>query len=678
MNYKEDFEMTVEMIRSKDNINDQFLHEKKQSGELYKWKEQYKKDKLPEYYAVSKESPLYQVFDHICSNMHIEIEKNERFVYSLDYIYLLDEVRGHQFGNLTPDYITFVKKGLDGLRINKEDSLYAQEYNATIDSIKTLIKRTIELINEQNTNNKEIKRGWFEKMIESPTVHFEEALQRVLFVNQIMWQTDHRLIGIGRLDSYLYEYYLNDINSGYISQDDAQDMVEDFILTLHQYYWLKSNMLMGDTGQIIVLGGSSDDGTYIYDDLTKIIINTITKLSIPDPKILLRVNKNIPGDILGMAFECIATGIGSPLLSNDEEIIPRLLAFGVDKEDALNYTVSACWEPLIGGKSISLNNMTTLNFMRPMENLFKRDKLSKISSFEMLVDRYEFYLEKNMRAVKRVIDGAIFQYDTVMSVFTDGCKERDASQGGAKYFNAGITTVALGNVIDSLLNIKKYVFDEGKYTLLDIKRMITFDFSEQEKLLQELKSADRKFGDDDDEVIALSKRIIQMVTKYTKDYKTPYGGRLKFGLSAPTYIDAAVGSLASFDGRQSGEPYLVHISNDSIKSYTQLLNFSAALDYGENRFNGNVVDIMSNPGFISQNIDKLKNMIWGAIQKGFFQLQMNVVSSSVLIDAMVHPEKHQGLIVRVWGFSAYFNDLPDSYKKNLIERALRNERRSVV
>lgn len=664
-------------IREKNPKNELELHQKKQSGELYAWKENYKKNNLEEYYHVSKTKSNSDIFDYICKNQSIDIGENERFVYFLDYMYLLDEVKGYQFGNITPDYITFIHSGLDGMRINGE-SRYVKEYNKTIDSIEILIDRIIDEINKSNTVNKNRKMEYFERMKSNGASHFEEAVQRVLFVNQIIWQTDHRLIGIGGLDKFLKDFYEDDKRNGHITQDDAENILKDFVKTLHMYYWFKSNMLMGDTGQIIVLGGSNAQGDYIYNDLTLMMIKVIKELALPDPKILVRVNKNIPDKVLEVAVDCMSSGLGSPLLSNDDVIIPRLIEFGVSNEDALRYTVAACWEPLVGGASVSLNNMTTFNFMRPMENMFKRDRLSTIKSFEELLDRYEFYLEKNLRAVKRVIDGAIFQYDTVMSLFIEGCQTEDASRGGAKYFNAGITTVALGNVIDSLLNIKKYVFEEKRYSLFDVKKMIILDFDGNETTYAELKAANKRYAIDDDDVIELTKKIINMVSKYTVDYRTPYGGKLKFGLSAPTYIDASIGSNASFDGRKSGEPYVVHISNDTAESYTQVINFSAVLDYRDNRFNGNVVDLMTSPSFLKDNKEKFKLLLLGGIKKGFFQLQINVIGSDILMDAIEHPEKHQGLIVRVWGFSAYFVDLPDSYKKVLLERALKNEGKYVA
>lgn len=665
----------VNRVREKKSVNEIALHKLKQSGEFYQWKEQYKRNHLSDYYNLSKCGSIPDIFYHICTNINIDIEEDARFVYFIDYIYLLDEIRGYQFGNLTPDYRTFLNNGLNTMKISNPNTKFGDDYNNIIDSIEILIKRIVVELKEKKSSGCKKQMQWFEKMMDSKAEHFEEAVQRILFINQIMWQTGHRLIGIGAVDSYLGDLYEKDIQQNYITKDDAKQILSDFIVTLHNYYWLKSNMLMGDTGQIFVLGKSGNNGEYIYNDITIMILQIIEELAIPEPKALLRVNKNIPMELLTAAAKTMASGIGSPLLSNDEIVVPCLTEFGIPKEDALDYMVSACWEPLIGGKSASLNNMTTLNFMRPFENLFKREQIERIDSFEKLLDRYEFYLEKNLRAVKRVLDGAVFQYDPILSVFMRGCKEneKDVSNGGADYFNTGITSVALGNVVDSLLNIKKYVFDNKRLSLKDVKRLIIFDFENDEDLLKEMKHNKQLYGIDEKESIELTNSIMKMVTKYTKDYRTPYDGRLKFGLSAPTYIDAAIDSNASFDGRRAGEAFLVHISNENASSYTEIINFASALDYKENRFNGNVIDFMINPNFIKDNVEKFTYFILGAINQGFFQMQVNVVSSDILINAKKDSAKYPNLIVRVWGFSAYFADIPDSYKDVLIERALKNE-----
>ena len=148
---------------------------------------------------------------------------------------------------------------------------------------------------------------------------------------------------------------------------------------------------------------------------------------------------------------------------------------------------------------------------------------------------------------------------------------------------------------------------------------------------------------------------------------------MKVGYSSPSYISGAVNFRASLDGRRDNEPFSVHISSKSTTSYTELIQFASKLDYTGNKFNGNVVDFMVSKDFIENNFDKFVDFMMLGIKNGFFQLQVNVLSIKILIEAKSNPEKYPNLIVRVWGFSAYFKDLPEEYKNLLIERALESE-----
>lgn len=268
-----------------------------------------------------------------------------------------------------------------------------------------------------------------------------------------------------------------------------------------------------------------------------------------------------------------------------------------------------------------------------------------------------------------------FQYDPLLSVFVDDCfkNKKDVSWGGARYHDVGVTSVAMGNLVNALFNIKELVFEDQRFTLYDVKQMTLLDFEGKEDVRKELRSKPSLWGSDDTDVAELVNRITSCVSKELEEYRSYLGGRLKIGLSGPTYLDAAKDFGASFDGRKSGEPFVVHISNEDNHGFTEIMNFASQLEYGEGRFNGNVVDLMVSPDFIHQNWDKFVDFLMICIKKGFFEMQMNVVSSKTLLEARKHPEDFPNLIVRVWGFSAYFKDLPDDYKDVLIERALKNE-----
>ena len=616
------------------------------------------------------------------------------------FIFFLDEFKhlsedGHIIDNISIDYSRVLKSSVyeynefyfhpkagRGFARDLSSDFIKNQLDA-LDGIELLIYRIIKKLRNSNHKDRAKFARYFENMIDKPAEHFEEALQRILFYNQLLWQTGHGLNGLGRLDKILEDYYFDDLNSGFISQEEAYDLIKSFLRTLHTYYWYKSAALMGDTGQVIILGGKYDDEYgeyYFYNDLTYMFIRAIKDLQLPDPKVLLRVSSETPRDLIELSLETINTGIGSPLFSNDEVVIDKMIEFGYDKEDANNYVVSACWEPSAVGKGFEQNNINFISYLKPLNEFFDNETeqfLENVNNFGELFNSYKYYLKKDADELVAFLDNIEWNSDPLLSLFIDNCNEKnmDISQGGAKYNHYGITTVGLANTVNSLYAIKKLVFEDRKYSLNELNKMRKNNFKKDkyQDAYNELKSIKPRFGMDDEEILDISNDIIQFLEDCFKDYTNKFGGKIKFGLSAPSYISAGVEINASFDGRKASEPLSTHISLDTNKDFTEVLRFASKLDYGGAKFNGNVIDLMLSPDFIKNHSDKFTDFIYSSIKLGFFQMQMNVVDSKTLIEAKENPEAHPNLIVRVWGFSAYFNDLPEEYQDLLISRALKNE-----
>ncbi len=658
---------------------------KKQQRTMEDWDDQCR-EKAPAFLEARSKGDFETCFHELCQNMAITLD-HKRFVYFFDFTFVF----WTSIANITPDYEKLLSQGIDGLYYEEAECTneFCRRYDSVLDDITVLVNRIIGHLREQiaaseadaampqHSEYAEDQIQWFENIKMKGTETFEEALQRILFLNQLIWQTGSRLVGLGRLDVLLYPYYEKDVACGRLTEEQGRLLIKEFLQVLHGHYWFKSSELLGDTGQVIILGGSDTEGNYIANDLTGLFLEAVKECQLSDPKIVLRTNARMPREIMEEAVRCMATGIGSPLLSNDDVIIPRLMDYGAGQEDAYAYTTSACWEPLIGGKSSSMNNQNSLVYIKALNTLLKEEILNHIDSFELLKEKFWIYLGREVIRCERNIYIQEFRRNTLYSIFIEGCKKnkKDIVDGGAVYHNVGMTTVGLGNVVNALLNIKKYVFEEQRYSLIDAKKMCVFGYEDYPEAV-ELLEGNRKFGQDDKEVIALSNEIQQFVSSLTEKFRTPIGGKLKFGVSSPSYLVAGNSLEASFDGRKKGESLIVHISNETASSYTELINFAAALDYQDNRFNGNVVDFMVSPSFIEQHFDKFVSLLLSGTQVGYFQLQTNVISSDVLIEAKRTPEKFGGLIVRVWGFSAYFVELPENYQDLLIERALHNERKT--
>lgn len=616
---------------------------------------------------LSKGNQFKDLFDKIDI-----IIPDEGFIVSLDifktlsYTYPIIE-------NMSIDYSKIINSSLNEFKkkYSSKSGSYAENQMNLLESIEILIDRQCDEIKKSNRKDKGKYIDFFENIKHCEAKTFEEALQRILFFNQILWQTGHNLNGWARLDYALSKVYENDD----ITKNESLKLIKDFLKVAHEFYYYKSTLMLGDTGQIIVLGGKKENEEYFYNDLTSLFIQAVKELNLPDPKLILRVCENTPRHIWESALDCISTGVGSPLLSNDDVIIPKLIDFGYLKKDAYNYVVSACWEPAPLGVGLELNNIGSIVFLKPLNDLLDKEDLLLFNDFDSFYGKYKKYLVNYIAEVIGEVNNLNHEEDPLLSLFIDGCDEKqtDISQGGAIYNNYGLTSVSLSNTVNSLLNIKKFVFINKEFSLTEFNSFRKSNFDD-DRLLDKLKESNLKFGLDDNEVINLTNDIVDNVSKVFKNNTNKYGGKFRFGLSSPTFIGGSSDVKASFDGRRNFEPFNVHISSDN-SDYMELMRFASKLDYSENKFNGNVVDFMVTPTFIKNNFDKFLDFLILSFKLGIFQMQMNVTSSETLIKAKENPELYPNLIVRVWGFSAYFNDLPEDYQNLLIKRALENEGR---
>ena len=604
----------------------------------------------------------------LLNKISVSYDERSRFYYFIDERIYFDN-KHTVIGNLPVDYSLVINNSLSEIKKKVASSnANNEEMLAILESIEKYIDRICSTLSERKCGFADSIVNNLQLMKNTKACSLEDALQRILFWNSLLHQTGQTLVGLGRLDYLLDGFVINDKENAFL-------IIDDFCRTLHNHYEFKSQALKGDTGQIIVLGGRRPDSTYFSNQYTYIFIDVIKKLGLPDPKLLLRVSKDMPEQLFDYSLDCVLTGNGSPLFSNDDVIIPLLIDFGYDREDAYNYAVSACWEPVIVGKSMDQNNLFTFPFAKVFNDTIKKCVYYDIHSVDDFLKKYEIEAQHQMICNIDDINSLVWEKTPLISLFFDECliSGKDISQGGAKYNNYGILSDGLGNTVNSLLNLKKVVFDEKRYSLRQTYELLNNDYVDCEDLRNELANSSEFFGNDSEEVINLSNRLFNICKNTLIGQKNRFSGKYKMGLSSPNYLMDGVELSATFDGRHKGKPLNTHISCDKNLAYTALLSFASKLDYSNGGFNGNVVDLMTTPDFLKSNIDKFGILLQQSISNGIFQLQMNVVSSEMLIDAKNNPEKYKFLIVRVWGFSAFYVDLPEYYKDMLIERALKNE-----
>lgn len=616
------------------------------------------------------ESDYVQQFSKIVDK--IRLHDDGYFVYPLDTtICRLIPEDATQLASITVDFEKVLNSNLLELResiaVNVKNTGFCTNMTLLIDSIIRLGNKVREYYSLKPDTDLHTASQVFPEILYRKPSSFEEALQKILFYNALFWQMKHLHIGLGRLDQILYTYYVNDIKKGKLDKSKTKQLLLEFSRILHKDYRCKSASLYGDTGQYILLGGVDRDGINVDNELTNLFLEVFAENPMIDPKLILRVNDHTSDEIWIKAVECIANGCGSPLIMNETKIMKGMIEFGYDKEDVYNVGTSACWEPLIIGKSFDQNNpFYNINILKCVNlTIYSGNTFENFEEFSK-----EFERHLNDEFERCVLKKKKFDCSPLFSLFFDDCikNERDFASGGAKYAYHGAQVLGLPNAVNALLNIKKYVFDEKLLTIEKLSRILNENYVGAEDIRMLFLAGDNKFGKCNKEVIEMTNLLMNM-SSIAASKQVCNGQPIKVGFSSPGYISYRNLVGATPDGRKKGEPLAVHISPISKDiDIVEILNFATKLDYSFNRLNGNVVDFIVPSGYVNAP-EKFKDILKNSIREGLFEIQLNVLDKATLMDAKKHPEKYPDLIVRVWGFSAYFNELPESYKDSLISRA---------
>ncbi|MGC8729411.1 MAG: pyruvate formate lyase family protein, partial [Elusimicrobiales bacterium] len=537
-----------------------------------------------------------KIFHSYLINSNIKFE-DDIFFYSPDFFIIpitnyTESDKMVTIGNITVNYEYLLNNGIYGIesdikKIIEREKSKNDFYNAiliVLDGIKKYVDRVKEL---------ERREGKIQSFLRDVPLNkartFKDALQSILFLNSLIWTYDGYLVGLGRLDKLLFEYFQRDINNGTITRKEALEMLKRFLILLHKDYVYKSNTIKGDTGQVIVLGGEER-----YLELTELFMDAFLELKIPDPKIVLRVFNGMSKKIWEKSISIISSGVGYPLFSNDNKVIKSMISFGYNEEDAYNYSVSACWEPLIEGCSFDQNNVGQIIFTDSLSELIKRDE--KFENYESFEKMYLLFLKNQVKGLVEKINMLRYKPNPFLSIFIRDCVEKgkDLSEGGARYNNYGILTLGLSNTVNSLENIKKIFLEkkDPKDAISYIRSIVFKNYEGNKELIKEFKNKLNIFGKYDEEGINLSNLLIETCNEVLKDKFNYLGGKYKIGYSSPNFVNSGKDVEATLDGRVKGEPLDVHISiTNSNSELTEFFVFSSQLNY-LNCFNGGVSDII--------------------------------------------------------------------------------------
>ncbi len=564
--------------------------------------------------------------------------------------------------NLSPDYASVIAKGLDRA---------AEESDS--DETRRSIRALCALSDRYRDYAREIGREDVAAVLDvvphKPANTFREALQFLRILHFGIWLEGSYHNTLGRFDKYMYPYFARDLANGTLDMDAAFDLVSDFFLACNKDSDLYTGVQQGDNGQSMVLGGIDGDGNDVYSDLSRLCLRASETLNMIDPKINLRVNRYTPLSVYEEGSRLTAVGLGFPQYSNDDVVIPGLERLGYAHEDAVDYAVAACWEYIIPRVGADIANIGALNFPLVVDRAMHKS-LFAAADFDAFMEAVHAEIAAECDAIMATVDreDVLFTPHPLLNIMF-GC---DISRG-AKYNNFGIHGTGVAIAADSLAVIRDHVFGDGRITKEEILSACDNDFAGQEALLAFVRSECPKMGQDDDAVDALASDLLHTFAMTLEGKKNCRGGIWRAGTgSAMYYLWHAAELGASPDGRRKGEPFgtnyspALHTKSDGpislIRSFTKP-NLSEVINGGPLTLEFHA-SVFSDP----ENIPKLARLVQYFVACGGHQLQLNTVSKEVLLDAQAHPENYPHLIVRIWGWSAYFVELDKPYQDHVIAR----------
>ena len=498
---------------------------------------------------------------------------------------------------------------------------------------------------------------------------FHEALQSLRILHYAMWCEGEYHCGLGRIDQYLFPYLDADLKAGRLTEETALEELEEFFIACNRDSDLYIGVQQGDNGQSVMLGGVTRDGAPAFNLLSRLALKACGELKLVDPKINLRVDKNTPMDIYVLGTELTKAGLGFPQYANDDVVIPALQKWGYELEDARDYSVAACWEFLIPGCGMDINNIDAVSMPSCLDAVMR----AGADSFETLKADLKAEINRRCDALQKKYAHVEIFPGPFVSILTVGCiaKARDICKG-AKYNNFGIHGTGIAVAVDSLAAVRELVFEKKLVTMAELVKLMDTDFAGRPDVLAAARTAP-KMGNADKSVDDLAVWLIDAWADCLAGRKNDRGGIYRPGTgSAMYYIWHANELPASADGRLKGHPFSANYAPSldvPVKGPLSVIRSFTEPDLGKVCNGGPLTIEVHDSAFReADGVEKVAQLVKFFVDRGGHQLQINAINRETLLDAQKNPELHRHLIVRVWGWSGYFIELDKPFQDQVIKR----------
>ncbi len=614
---------------------------------------------------------------------------------------------GLVMGHNVPGFERVFRLGLAGIRREAEEALArlggdrraAEFLQATIiccNAAAEFARRHAELAERlaEEADDPALRESYLEvaatcrRVPEHPARTFREALQALWFVHRLVEVEfgDATAVAnsLGRIDQYLWPYYVADISAGRLSKDEARELLEELYFKLSRLY----------ADQHTLVGGVGRNGADATNELSHLWLEIAL-----EHRLLVavgaRVHRNSPESFWELCAEVSARNIGFALF-NDEVIIPALCEHGIPEEAAREYCIVGCVEHVIPRVAAPRTMEFSLNLAKCLELALHNGRCAlsgeqvgpqtgdaaRFCTFDELLRAYHAQVAHAVNcAVEAVHAGQKLQREFLpcpfLSATLDHCvaRGRDVTEGGQPLNPAGVCIVGVANVADALAALREVVFAKKRATMAEVVSALRADFCGYETLRAMLRNAP-KFGNDDRRADELAREVAERYLDELAGYRTLFGDRflpLLFGVTNAAVRQWGRKTGALPDGRRAGEPLAV--SANPTQSYARRGPTAAARSVCAlpcARFAGGmsyIVDLQPSDFAGEEGRAKLVAFIKAYFDMGGMNIGVNVIDAQTLRAAQREPERYASLSVRIFGYSDYFVALDRDVQEYLIARA---------
>jgi len=502
----------------------------------------------------------------------------------------------------------------------------------------------------------------------------------------------------GRLDQHLEPFYRQDLAAGSLDRERAKELL--------QCFWVKFNnqpappkvgITLKESGTYtdfanINLGGVRADGSDGVSDLTYLLLEVIDEMRLLQPSTNVQVSKKNPDLFIRKAGEVIRKGWGQPSVFNVEAVIQELLSQGKSLVDARCGGTSGCVETgAFGKESYILTgyfNLTKVLEITLNDGLdpasgkllgLGSGKEVQFTSFEQLMEAFKRQLEHfiEIKITGNQVIEELYAVDMpapFLSLIIDDCLEnaRDYNAGGSRYNTNYIQGVGIGSITDSLAALKKHVFEDQRYSLEELLGLLKSNFTGREEVRQYLIHKTPHYGNDDDYADSIMKQVFHLFYDAVNGRPSYRGGTYRINM-LPTTCHVYFGSVigATPDGRLSGLPLSEGISpvqGVDLNGPTAVIKSASKMDHLLT--GGTLLNVKFTPQVLAgeKGLDSLVHLVRSYFRMDGHHIQFNVVDAETLRKAQLNPEVYGNLIVRVAGYSDYFNNLSEQLQNEIIKR----------